>query len=781
MDNIVWFRDLKKEDVDVAGGKGASLGEMYNIPLPIPPGFVVSAGAFKKFLDETNLGPQIFTALKDVQAEDTAKIQEISNKVKEAILNSKMPERIRDDIIEAYENLNVNKDLLDTVSGTPLDLLTSTAKESPKVAVRSSATAEDLPEASFAGQQETFLNVKGSMNVVQAVQKCWASLYTSRAIYYRIKNNFDHSKVLIAAVIQKMVQSDVSGVMFSINPATNNKEEIVIEGAYGLGDAVVGGELSPDHYVIDKTSNEIKERKIALQKWMYDATAIDGRTKKNISEEKGAKQKLPDEGILKLSELAKRIETHYGGPMDMEWAVEVNKIFIVQARPVTTVNKVESHAEDEIITSGEAILEGLPASPGGATGKVRIVTGIDDVAKVEEGEVLVAVMTSPDYVPAMERAAGIVTDEGGSTSHAAIVSRELGIPCVVGTEAATTQLSDGDLVTVDGSTGKVYHGEVEVQQVEEVSEEVNINSADLVTGTKIYMNLSEPDQMEKHMNLPFDGIGLMRVEFIITDYIRVHPLALINRGESGVYVNKLAEGIIKVASKVHNKPMTVRFSDFKTNEYKNLEGGSEYEPHEENPMIGWRGVSRYVSENYERAFRLECQAIVKVRKNYPNVHVMLPFVRNVDEIKKVLGIMAEEGLVNSSDFHVFLMAEVPSMAFLSEEFAQLNITGCSIGSNDLTQLTLGVDRDSGRLGKMGYFDERNGAVKKAISMIIQGFHKHGKFVSICGQAPSEYPEICEFLVKEGIDAISLNPDVVSKARLSVASIERKILLEKSRD
>jgi pyruvate, water dikinase len=783
---IAWFKDIKKEDVDVVGGKGANLGEMYNIPLPVPPGFVVTAESFGKFLN-TGIASKIFPALMELKAEETEKIENVSKQVREYILGSQMPKEVIEEIKEAYENLDVDPDVANALKGSALNIITS-GRGTAVVAVRSSATAEDLPEASFAGQQDTYLNIKGPDNVVDAVKRCWASLYTARAIYYRIKNNFPHDKVLIAVVVQKMIHSEVSGVMFSINPSTNDESEIVIEGAYGLGDAVVGGEVSPDNYIVDKASKTIKSKKIAKQSWMYDREAAGGKTKRQLSEERGGRQKLSDEGILKLSELAIAIETHYEKPMDMEWAVEANKIYIVQARPVTTINKapvenVETfeHKEPE----GEAILEGLGASPGMASGKVKLVKEASDISKVEKGDVLVAIMTSPDYVPAMERASAIVTDEGGMTSHAAIVSRELGIPAVVGTEKATQILNEGDAISVNGSTGKVFRGIVEtvVEEKEEVLEKESseeIGASDIITGTKIYMNLSEPAQIEKYKHLPFEGIGLMRVEFIITDYIKMHPLALIARGESNVYVVKLAEGITKVASQIDNRPLTVRFSDFKTNEYANLEGGKEYEPHESNPMIGWRGVSRYVSSDYEEAFRLECAAMKKVRENYKNVHVMLPFVRNVTEVRKALEIMKEEGLENTSDFHVYLMAEVPSFAILAEEFAELPITGCSIGSNDLTQLVLGVDRDSAKLAKMGYFDERNNAVKKAISMIIKGFHKAGKTVSICGQAPSVYTEFAEFLVKEGIDAISLNPDTVIKTRLLIASTERKILLGKVR-
>lgn len=783
---VAWFRELNKEDIPLAGGKGANLGEMYNARMPVPPGFVVTAEAYNFFLKGTGIQTEILKRLSSLNVEDNEKLQTTAKYIQALIMNQRVPKEIIEEVVESYDNLNISPELNGKLGRDALTLI-KTGRDLPFVAVRSSATAEDLPEASFAGQQVTLLNVKGNENLIRAVQECWASLFTARAIYYRVKNNFPHEKVLIAVVVQRMVNSEVAGVMFTANPSTNDKSEIMIEGAYGLGEVVVGGQITPDTYIADKESLKIKSKKTAVQQYGLFREEMTGRNiKKEFSSEKGGRQKVSDESIIKIAELGKLIDKHYNKPMDIEWAIEGSKIYIVQARPITTLfEKKDVEKGKKLMEEKEEILSGLAASPGVASGSVKILHGPDELNKVEKGDVLVTVMTNPDYVPAMRKAVAIVTDEGGITSHAAIVSREMGVPCIVGTEKATHILKDGDVITVDGSHGKVYKGDIEEQIEERVEEAVDEGEEEdaaesVVTGTKIYMNLGEPELIDRYKHLSFDGIGLMRTEFVITSYVKKHPVELIKEGSSSEYVDKLAEGISRVAAGIGKRPMIVRFSDFKTNEYRNLDGGAEFEPHEENPMIGWRGVSRYIHEDYVEAFRLECRAVKRVRESYKNVHVMLPFVRTVDEVREVLGIMSSEGLDLNHDFQIYLMAEVPSFALLSEEFADLPITGCSIGSNDLTQLVLGVDRDSTKLGKMGYFDERNPAVLRAISMIISGFHKRGKSVSICGQAPSEYDEIVEFLVKEGIDAISVNPDVVEKVRMKVASVERKLLLGKIR-
>jgi len=780
---IVWFSELTKKDVSLAGGKGANLGTLYNLKLPVPPGFVVTTQAYKSFLEKTGIQKKILSIVNNLDVENNEKLQESSRDIQEIILDAQMPQEIKKLIVESYDDMNVDMAVNKVIGNDTLNSIIKAGREPPFVAVRSSASAEDLPSASFAGQQETYLNVKGKEEVVLSVQKCWASLFTARAIYYRKKNNFLTEDVLIAVVIQKMVNSEKSGVMFSINPSTNNETEIMIESAFGLGEVVVGGQITPDTYIIDKQTMSIKSKKIATQTYGLFRDKYTGKNvKRNLNSDEGSKQKLTEQEILQLAEYGKKIEDNYGKPMDMEWATENSRVYIVQARPVTTMKR-KTETITEMQTTGEEILNGLAASPGIGSGKVKIVNNVDELTKIEKGDVLVTKMTSPDYVSAMKRAVAIVTDDGGITAHASIVSRELGIPCIVGTEKATRILHENQLITVDGTNGKVYSGEIKIEQKTENIQSQNLSepTEEIITGTKIYMNLGEPEKIDDYKNLPFDGIGLMRIEFIITDYVKKHPMYMIQIGQQQEYVDELAEGIEKVARTINPKPIIVRFSDFKTNEYKNLEGGAQYEPHEENPMIGWRGVSRYISEDFKEAFILELKAIKKLRdKGLKNIHVMLPFVRNTDEVRKCLEILKSEGLELSKDLGIYLMAEVPAIAIIPEEFAELPITGASIGSNDLTQGVLCVDRDSSKLGRMGYFDERNPAVLKAMSNIIRGFKKFGKTVGICGQAASEYSEVVEFLVKEGITSISVSPDVVNKVRRQVASVERNILLGKIR-
>ena len=620
--------------------------------------------------------------------------------------------------------------------------------------------------ASFAGQQESYLNIKGEKQLLESIKKCWASLYTPRAIFYRIKNNFPHEKVLIAVVVQKMVNSKKAGVIFSVNPATN-VNEIVIEAGFGLGEAVVSGAINPNLYILNKDTLEIKKREIKKQTWMFTRDNLSGQTvKKNINEEYWDIPTLTEQEIKKLGELTLKIEKHYGKPQDIEFAID-NKVYIVQSRPITTLNKIISKEE----VSGELILGGLAASSGVGKGRVQKIEE-KNISDFKEGNILVTSMTNPSFVPIMKKAKAIVTDEGGITSHAAIVSREMGIPCIVGTEKATKILKDGEEITVDATHGKVYRGIV--GSIKEEKIEIDPELLKMHTDTRIYMNLGEPDMIEKYKKLPFDGIGLMRLEFMITESIKKHPNALIEEGRGKEYTNKLAEGIMKVAKTITPKPIVVRFSDFKTNEYKGLEGGDKFEPKEDNPLIGWRGVSRYISDEFQEAFRLECRAIKKVREQCKNVYVMLPFVRNTWEVKKCLDIMKEEGLERKEGLEIWIMVEVPSAVLILEEFLKLGIDGVSIGSNDLTCLILGVDRDSEKLSRMGYFDENDPAVLKAIGRVIDVCKREGVSVSCCGQAPSQYPKFAEFLVREGITSVSVNPDVVAKTKALIVDIERRI-------
>ena len=608
--------------------------------------------------------------------------------------------------------------------------------------------------------------------------------------------------------VQKMVNAKAAGVMFTIHPVTGERDKIVIEGNWGLGEAVVSGSVTPDEWVVDKNTLEILERRIVEKTVEY---VRDPRTGKTIHAEVPPERRnarcLTEDEVKKLAELGILIEKHYGAPQDIEWAIDRDmpfpeNVFIVQSRPETVWSVKEAEAEVEakpaVTTEKKVVVRGLPASPGIAWGKAKVALSPEEAAKLmQKGDILVTVMTNPDWVPYMKLASAIVTDEGGMTCHAAIVSRELGIPCIVGTREATKAMKTGAEYTVDAKTGVVYEGLVEelVKPAEAKPAaaptaaafpaiEIILRALKPPTGTKVYMNLGVPEKIEEYKDLPFDGIGLMRIEFILASYIGEHPLYLIEIGNEQKFIDKLADGIAMVARAIYPRPVVVRFSDFKTNEYRQLKGGEKYEPHEDNPMIGWRGVSRYISPQYEKAFRLECRAIRKVREEYglTNVWVMAPFVRTLWEAERFVEILAEEGLESSRDFKIWAMAEVPSIAFCIDQFAKY-FDGFSIGSNDLTQLTLGTDRDSAILPKIDkrYFDERDLAVRRAIYMIIKGAHEspYGyRTVSICGQAPSVYPEFTEFLVRCGIDSVSVNPDVVVQTKYLVASIEQRLQLEK---
>ncbi len=780
---IKWFNEINKEDISLVGGKGANLGELTQNGLEVPPGFCVTAGAYSYFIEVSNLSGLIEEKIKNLDVEDSAALQKASSEIRELIISQEVPEDLKDEIKRAYEEFN-EKIGIDNV----------------EVAVRSSATAEDLPEASFAGQQDTYLHISGYDELLKHIRKCWASLWTARAIYYRHNQNFNHFEVSLSVVVQKMVNSEKSGVMFTANPITNDTNEIMINGSWGLGEAVVSGAVTPDEFIVNKTTKEITERHIAEKTVMVVKKDEGvGTVEIDVKDYLGAhyvnKECLTDEEVLKLAEYGMKIENLYGSPQDIEWGFDkdTKELYILQSRPITTMEG-EKEVEKKVETTElKALVRGLAASPGIATGKVKIINDISEIARVEEGDILVTVMTNPDMVPAMRRANAVVTDEGGRTCHAAIVSRELGIPCIVGAKEATKVLKEGMEITVDAKRGVVYEGIVLQEEEEGKSEGSTISvqqgliSEDIVhqlapvTATKIYMNLGEPSIIGRYKNLPFEGIGLMRTEFIFTNMIGAHPMYLVKTGQGKLMVDKLAEGITIVAQEIYPRPVVVRMSDFRTNEFRGLKGGDEVEPIEANPMIGWRGVSRYISPEYEEGFRLECRAMRKVREEYglDNVWAMLPFVRTTWELEKVKEIMAEEGLVQDKGFKIWIMAEVPSVVFQAEEFAQM-VDGFSIGSNDLTQLVMGADRDSGILNNMGYFDERNEAVKRAISTLIKAAHKHGKTVSICGQGPSQYPEFAEFLVQEGIDSISVNPDTVAYTRRLVASVEQRMILNKIR-
>ncbi len=742
---IVWFNEVAKEDVPTVGGKGANLGEMTRAGIPVPPGFIVTAGTYFDFLEKSKLTDKIRRLLKPLNPDNSNQLHQIAGQVKQLIVDTPIPTEIAVEISRAYAKM-----------GGGL------------VAVRSSATAEDLPEASFAGQQRTFLNIEGKKEVIAAVLGCWASLFEPRAIFYRHQQGFDHFKVGIAVPVQKMVQSQASGVMFTIEPVTSDSNTIVIEAVHGLGEAIVSGEVTPDLYIIDKKATRIISKKTARQEHQLvrnpKATGEETNIWEEIPAAEQSRQKITDEEIIKIALLGKQLEDWYKFPQDIEWAKENSEIFIVQTRPVTTIKE---NAEDEAEIKAPVLLTGDKASPGIASGPVKIIKEIAQIDRVHEGDILVAEMTTPDFVPAMKRAVAIVTDRGGRTAHAAIVSRELGIPCVVGTGQATTTLTNGQIVTVDGSHGKIYEGKV-TRRIKTTAVSDILREA-IKTRTRVYVNLAQPELAEKVAAHNVDGVGLLRAEFIVAQ-IGEHPQYMIKQKRGSEFVEKLYHGINLFAQAFDPRPVVYRTNDFKTNEYRELTGGQEYESEEENPMLGYRGASRYITDI--EVFKMELEAIKKVRREHKNLWVMLPFVRTVDELTRTKKIMEAEGLKRAEDFKLWMMVEVPSNVLILEKFLEVGIDGISIGSNDLTQLILGIDRDSEKLAET--FDERNEAVMVALERVIKVSRKMGVTSSICGQAPSVYPELTEKLVEWGITSVSISPDMIGTTREIIARAEAKL-------
>ena len=780
MKHVYWFEELSKDSLPVAGGKGANLGEMANSGFPIPPGFVVNADSYFEFIKVHSIDSLIDETLDSLDVEDTNKLNEASRKLSDAIISYPVPEDMAGQIIEAYGRLREK-------TGSKIEY----------VAVRSSATAEDVPSASFAGQQATFLNIYGDQNLVDSVKRCWASLFTPRAIYYRVQQGFEHSKVRIAVVVEHMVQSEKSGVFFTVDPVTQDTGKMVIEAAFGLGETVVSGAVTPDTYIIDKKNLEISSKHIAKQEWML-IKSENANIKAGIKPDYQKLQKLADDKIIELAKIGRDIEKHYGWPQDIEWAVERDQVYIVQSRPITTLKKevgdtfrkgikmeektFEQGIEEEKTEKGidvskaKALFRGLPASPGFASGRVRVILDIADLSSMQSGEILVTQMTTPDFVPAMRKASGIVTDEGGLTSHAAIVSRELGVPAVIGTGVATKELKTGMTITIDSHKGIIYEGKVDLA---EIPRERSTISGEIlpVTATKIYVNLAEPEMAEKVAKLPVDGVGLLRAEFMVAG-IGEHPNKLFKEGREQEFIDRLAEGMAKIAGAFYPRPVVYRATDFKTNEYRNLEGGAEFEPEEENPMIGYRGAMRYLRD--PEVFKMELKAIKKVREEMAlkNLWLMIPFVRRTSQIIEIKKIMDQAGLHQSKDFKLWVMIEVPSTVFMIEEWCKTGIDGISIGSNDLTQLILGVDRDNANIADE--FDERSTAVLRAMQQVIRTCRRYGVTASICGQAPSVYPEIAEKLVEFGATSISVNPDAIERSRKIVAGAEHKVLLDRTR-
>lgn len=770
--NILWFDEINRDDVAIVGGKSSSLGELTShVKVPVPYGFATTVHAYRHFMDASGVNDKVNLLLAKLDdIENTDLLHEIGTQIRATIMQAPMPADLAQDFSAAYQQLAQRVGQTD-----------------PFVAIRSSATSEDLPDASFAGQQDTYLNIKGTDDVIAKIKECYASLFTDRAIYYRAKQAFPQEKVALSAAVQMMIPAVASGIMFTLNVVDGNTSQIMIDGIWGLGEYNVQGIVTPDDWLVDKQHMQIVSRTIATQDVMLTRKPDGGVVEQKVAPDKANQAVLTDEQVLQLAEYGKKIEQHYGCCVDTEWALDNhNKLWMVQARPETVWSKQHSQNDDGVKTmetTQKVLLRGLPASPGVATGIVHVIDDPQNIDEFKQGEILVTTMTSPDWVPAMEKAAGIITDSGGMTCHAAIVSREMQIPCLVGTKSlgasAMATLKTGQEITLDAKNGVVYAGNVTVAQSHTTTSTTTNNVEYFApTATQVMMNLGNPDLAEKYASLPADGIGLLREEFLWTSYIHEHPLYMIDHGEAQKAIDMLADGIAKVARTFAPRPVILRFSDFKSGEYRNLKGGDQYEPHEPADLLGWRGASRYYDPKYREGFKLELAAVKKVRNYYglKNLNVMIPFVRTVDEIKEITTLMQDAGLKRSADFKVLMMAEIPSNIILADQFNQY-IDGYSIGSNDLTMLILGCDRNNDAIAHL--YDERNLAIKRAIRHLIKVAHRDGKTVSICGQTPSEYPEYTNFLIQSGIDYVSVNPDMVKTTKRNVAHFEQRILLDKA--
>lgn len=782
------FTELGRGDVAYAGGKGANLGELIRAGMPVPPGFVIGAPAYAAFCEQTGLRGRLDELLGNVDVEDSAALAQAAEAARGAVLDAPMPDTLAREIAAAYAEL----------AGSEMDA---------PVAVRSSATAEDTASASFAGMNETFLNVRGAGFVVDAVKRCWGSLFGARTIYYRGRRGFSQAEMDIAVIVQLQIASARAGVMFTIDPSTGARERLVIEGSFGLGEAVVSGSVSPDRYVVDKRSMAIVTRSVAPKELIVEPATEGGTRTRRLSDVEGMRAVLSDEEVLLLAGLGVRIEEHYGSPQDTEWSFGPDgRVWMLQSRPITTIEQPPGEpAQDGRVRppsdgAAKALVRGLGAAPGRATGAVRLLSDPREAGAFAEGDVLVAHMTTPDWVPLMRRAAAIVTDSGGMTCHAAIVSRELRIPCVVGTGEATRRLRDGELVTVDATHGAVYEGAIEGPSVGEgdaaaqsAAPVVAVASVPTVatgsapgvvvegapvTATKLLVNLSEPSQAQSTAVLDVDGVGLLRAELMAIEALDdTHPKQLIEEGRSEEFVARMAGALGEFAAAFAPRPVTYRTIDFRSNEFRNLRGGERFEPVESNPMIGYRGALRYTHE--PEVFGLELQAVRNVwDSGHENFHVMLPFVRTLPELERCRSLVADSGLLGRRGFQLWIMAEVPSVLFNLERYTRLGIAGISIGSNDLTQLLLGADRDSELLAET--FDERDQAVVDYLSRLIPNARSLGLATSICGQAPSVYPEYAELLVRLGIDSISVSVDAVDRTRRLIASAEQRVLLEAAR-
>lgn len=784
MAQVIPFNQLGKDDVELVGGKNSSLGEMIsnlaNVGVNVPNGFATTAAAFNRFLNDTGLLDKINAELKALDVDDVEKLAEVGAKVRRWVIEQQLPQDLEDEIRAAFDELSGGQDIA--------------------VAVRSSATAEDLPDASFAGQQETFLNIRGIDNVLIAIKEVFASLYNDRAIAYRVHKGFEHAGVALSAGIQRMVRSETgtSGVMFTLDTESGFDEVVFITASYGLGEMVVQGAVNPDEFYLSKKLLEqnrpaVIRRNLGSKhkKMVYGDEGTTTKSTKIVEVDKTERMQfaLNSDELTRLAKQAMIIEKHYGQPMDIEWAKDgdTGEIFIVQARPETVKSRQDKNSMERYIidSKGAKVLaEGRSIGDRIGSGKVRIVTHLNEMNKVEDGDVLVSDMTDPDWEPVMKRASAIITNRGGRTCHAAIIARELGVPAIVGSGNATELLSDGQEVTVscaEGDTGFIYEGlldfEIQKNSIENMPE----------LAFKVMMNVGNPDRAFGFAQIPNEGVGLARLEFIINRMIGVHPKALLNMNDLpqdivqainekmagypspvDFYINKLIEGISTLAVAFYDKPVIVRMSDFKSNEYANLIGGKLYEPSEENPMLGFRGASRYVSDNFRDCFELECRALKYVRDEMglTNVKIMIPFVRTTGEAKQVIELLEKNGLKRGENgLEIIMMCELPTNALLADEFLQY-FDGFSIGSNDLTQLTLGLDRDSGIVSHL--FDERDPAVKKLLKMAIDACRAQGKYVGICGQGPSDHPDLAKWLMEQHIVSVSLNPDSVLDTWLFLA-------------
>ena len=781
---ILWFKDINLRDIPLVGGKNASLGEMYSRlskKVNVPNGFAVTSCAYRRFLDKNNLLPKLKEIFKGLNVKNIKNLQKTGKAARNLILKAELPKDLKKEIISAYQELEKKY-------GSNLD-----------VAVRSSATAEDLPSASFAGAHETYLNVKGEKELLGAVKKCIASLFNDRAIFYREEKGFNHLKIALSVGVQKMVRSDLSssGIIFTVDTETGFQNVVLINSIYGIGEMIVKGKITPDEFYVFKPTLKngfkpiiIKNLGRKTKKYVYGNAG--GLKEIKVPLQQQLKFSLTEKEILTLAKWACLIEEYYKIPQDIEWAKDgkTNELFIVQSRPetVNTPKKGNYIQEYELKTKSKPILTGIAIGNKIGYGKARVISDVSKISELRKGEVLVTKMTDPDWTSIMGLASAIVTDEGGKTCHSAIISRELGVPCVVGAGKATQILKTGQEITVDctqGLNGRIFKGKV--------SFKVRIYNLKKIPKlkTKIMMNIGAPETAFKASFLPNDGVGLAREEFIISEKIRIHPLALYHfeklknkklkkkieaatvehKDKKEFFIKELAEGIAQIAAAFYPKEVIVRFSDFKTNEYRNLIGGELFEKEEANPMLGFRGACRYLDKDFQPAFEMECQSIKIVREEFglKNVAVMVPFCRTVEEGEKVLELMEKFGLKrNKNNLKVYVMCEIPSNVILAEQFLKI-FDGCSIGSNDLTQLTLGIDRDNAKIAYIG--DERNEAVKKMIRRVIRECKERKKYIGICGQGPSDIPEFTKFLIKEGIESISLNPDTIIKTTIEIAKVE----------